>query len=124
MNNAVPKQYLLLAGKPVIMHTLERVDQLDQISEVVVVCTDEYIKPIQLMLNQYGIQKKVRFATAGKTRQESVFNGISLVQTDHVIIHEAARPFVKVDDFNRLINEPSSNAIFGHDIPSESDPVL
>ena len=72
MHNAVPKQYMLLAGKPVIMHILERVDQIDRISDVVIVCADEYISSIELMLNQYGVRKPVRFAPAGATRQASV----------------------------------------------------
>ena len=37
MQKSVPKQYLLLAGKPVIIHSLERLDELDEISEIVVV---------------------------------------------------------------------------------------
>jgi len=117
MHNTVPKQYMLLAGKPVIMHILERVDQVADISEIIIVCTSEYVSSIQLMLNQYGIRKPVRFAPAGKTRQGSVYNGLALVQTDDVIIHEAARPFVKAEDFQRLINEESRNAMYGLSIP-------
>ena len=117
MHNTVPKQYLLLAGKPVIMHILERVDLVNEISEIIIVCTDEDISSIQLMLNQYGIRKPVRFAPAGETRQESVYNGFGLVQTSDVIIHEAARPFVKTEDFQRLINEESRNAMYGLSIP-------
>lgn len=117
MHNAVPKQYMLLAGKPVIMHILERVDQIDRIDEVVVVCAPEYEASIQLMLNQYGVQKTVRFVPAGATRQDSVRSGLSVVTSKNVIIHEAARPFVKVQDFERLLDEPQSNAILGTSIP-------
>lgn len=117
MHNAVPKQYMLLAGKPVIMHILERMDQIDRISEVIVVCANEYVQSIELMLNQYGIKKKVRFAPAGATRQASVRSGLELVTTDDVIIHEAARPFVKAEDFDRLIDEEGRNAIYGISIP-------
>lgn len=117
MHNSVPKQYMLLAGKPVIMHILERIDLIPTIVEVIVVCADEYVEQVGLMLDQYGIRKKVSFAPAGLTRQASVNSGLSLVKTDDVIIHESARPFVKVEDFERLINEKERNAIFGLDIP-------
>lgn len=117
MHDVVPKQYMLLAGKPVIMHILEKMDQIDAISEVIMVCVDEYVAPIRLMLNQYGIQKKVRFAPAGTSRQASVLSGLRLVETEDVIIHEAARPFVKVEDFESLIHEECRNAMFGLDIP-------
>lgn len=117
MQNSVPKQYMLLAGKPVIMHILERVDMIDSIAEVVVVCAKEYEQSIELMLNQYGVKTPVRFAPAGITRQESVRNGLAMVRTEDVIVHEAARPFVKVEDFERLIAEECRNATFGLDIP-------
>ena len=117
MHNATPKQYLLLAGKPVIMHILERVDRIDAIKDIVVVCAKEYEAPIELMLNQYGVTKEVRFAPAGVTRQESVRNGLALVDSEDVIVHEAARPFVKTEDFERLIAVSERNATFGYSIP-------
>lgn len=117
MQNSVPKQYMLLAGRPVIMHILERVDQIADISEIVIVCVDEYKSSIDLMLHQYGITKPVRYAQAGATRQESVRSGLALVQTEDVIVHEAARPFVKKEDFERLMAEEDRNAIFGCSIP-------
>ena len=55
MQESVPKQYLLLAGKPVIIHSLERLDELDEISEIVVVCEQEYTASITQMLAQYNI---------------------------------------------------------------------
>ena len=64
MKKTVPKQYLLLAGKPVVMHTLERIDKIKEISNIVIVCTDEYIPTIQMMLTQYNIQTPVKFASA------------------------------------------------------------
>ena len=50
MQKSVPKQYLLLAGKPVIIHSLERLDELDEISEIVVVCEQEYTATITQLL--------------------------------------------------------------------------
>lgn len=117
MHNSVPKQYMMLAGKPVIMHILERMDQIEEIAEVIVVCVDEYVSSISLMLQQYGVRKRIRFAQAGTTRQASVKSGLSMVKTEYVIIHEAARPFVKVEDFVDLISEECPNATFGLNIP-------
>lgn len=117
MQNNVPKQYMLLAGKPVIMHILEKVDRIDPIEEIVIVCTPQYQEDIALVAQQYGITKKMVFAPAGPTRQASVMSGLSRVKTEDVIIHEAARPFVKTEDFEALINCPARNATLGLDIP-------
>lgn len=117
MQNAIPKQYMLLAGKPVMLHILERIEEIKEIKEVVIVCANEYVSFIQMMLKQYNININVRFAEAGETRQASVKSGLLLVNTDKVIIHEAARPFVSVSDFGHLIREENENAIMGIKIP-------
>lgn len=117
MHNSVPKQYMLLAGKPIIMHILERVDQIESIEKIVIVCADEYVQSVDFMLKQYGIKKRIQYAPAGSTRQASVLSGLTRVETENVIIHEAARPFVKIEDFESLINEENPNAMFGLPIP-------
>ena len=71
MQKSTPKQYLLLAGKPMIMHILERIDPLDEIDEVVVVCESSYKETIELMVRQYDIKTHLVYANAGKTRQNN-----------------------------------------------------
>lgn len=117
MKKTVPKQYLLLAGKPVIMHTLERIDRIKEIVEIIIVCANEYISSIKMMIKQYNIKTDVKFAKAGNTRQSSVKSGIELVTTERLILHESARPFVSEKDFLKLINESCINAIYGMTIP-------
>lgn len=117
MKQDIPKQYLMLAGKPVILHTLERIDAIKEISEIVIVCTNDYIEVIKDMLKQYNVKTEVKFAKGGKTRQESVKAGLEQVSSECVILHEAARPFVLEQDFIRLIDEPCENAMFGTPIP-------
>ena len=116
MNQAIPKQYMLLGGKPIIMHTLERLDAIDRICDIIIVCTDEYRPVIHQMVRQYGIHKQIRYATAGQSRQESVQSGLAYVKTDLVLIHEAARPFVRTEDFNQLINMRGRNVIIASPI--------
>lgn len=117
MHQAIPKQYMLLAGKPMIMHVLDKVDQIKEIEKIVIVCADEYRSALDLMLEQYGISTPVVYAKAGESRQASVLSGLKMVETDDVIIHEAARPFVTVDDYKELIDCPEENAMIGLDIP-------
>ena len=117
MKKPIPKQYMLLAGKPIIIHTLERVDAIEKINKVIIVCADEYIDSISLMLRQYNITKKVEFASAGDTRKASVYSGLQKVESPNTIIHEAARPFVTVEDYMNLIDDENENVVFGCDIP-------
>ena len=116
MKNSIPKQYMLLAGKPVIMHTLERIDTIDEICEAVIVCSSDYTEQIKFMVSQYGIKKPIKYAEAGASRQASVLSGLELVASENVIIHEAARPFVKKSEFLELINNENDNVIIGSPI--------
>lgn len=115
--SAIPKQYLLLAGKPIIIHTLERVDKIAAISEVIIVCGQEYVSTIKDYLKQYAIKKEVFFVMGGENRQESVFNGIKKASYENIILHEAARPFVSIKDFERLIACEKNNVTFAYSIP-------
>ena len=116
MKKTLPKQYLLLAGKPIIMHTIERIEKIKEIKEIIIVCEEQYISKIEEYKKNYMITKKIRYAKAGKTRQESVHNGLELVETDSVIIHEAARPFVHKSEFEKLINCDEKNATYTYPI--------
>lgn len=117
MMKSIPKQYLLLGGKPIIVHSLERFDRIDEIQEIIIVCENDYRNTLSIMIEQYGIEKPIIFAEAGKTRQASVLNGLQKVSCDNVIIHEAARPFVSIDDIKRLLSVDEENAMLGYPIP-------
>ena len=117
MQEATPKQYLLLGGKPMIMHSLERIDSLKSIDEIILVCDFLYLDYLKRMLHEYNISTKIIFAAAGETRQESVYNGLQKANNEDVIIHEAARPFVKLEEFQRIIDADGDNVIYGYDIP-------
>ena len=112
-----PKQYLSLAGKPMIVHTLERVNAIKDIGEIVIVCEKEYIERIQSYINDYRITKKVIFVQGGLTRQESVYEGLKKASFDDVIVHEAARPLVTKKEFLALIDCKETNVSYVYEIP-------
>jgi len=116
MNNSIPKQYMMLSGKPIIMHTLERVDEIDCIDEIIIVCKHDYIGNIEDYISNYHLHKKYKIAPAGETRQESVYNGLCMAENDKILIHEAARPFVKTEEFLELINTDEANVTYGSPI--------
>ena len=113
MQREIPKHFLPLGGKPIIMHTLERVDTIDEIDEVIVVINANRTDEMRELVENRRLEKKYRIIKGGSTRQESVMIGLENACCDNVIIHEAARPFVKRDDFLRLLSSHSENAIYG-----------
>lgn len=117
MEKAIPKQFLILAGKPMIMHTLERLDQIEYVKEIVIVCHKNYIDLVDSYIKSYEIRTVCKIVEGGASRQESTYIGLKNSSYPYVIIHEAARPFVKKSEFESLINYPNLNAIYGKSIP-------
>lgn len=114
---STPKQYLMFAGKPMIVHSLESMEKIDAIKEIVVVCADEYISLIQGYVQNYRLKKNIVFAPAGASRQESVYNGLKKTSYENVIIHEAARPLVTKKDFQTLVDCEYENVSYTYSIP-------
>jgi len=100
----LPKQYLKIDGIPILAKTIQRFHEVDIIDEVIVVISqkhqkyfDKFILPI--------IQKKVVIILGGKTRRESVYEGLKHTDLeDLVLIHDGARPFITYELIIKIIN--------------------
>lgn len=117
MKQSIPKQFLALAGKPIILHTLERLEKIDAIDEVVIVCHPQYKEMLNFYIESYMLKKKYLVVDGGETRQKSAYNGLIAASNENVIIHEAARPFVTAQEFQALIDDEAENAFYGIEIP-------
>ena len=69
MKEEVPKQYLLLGGKPMIMHSIERLDRLTMINEIIIVCDNSYKNHLEKMIKEYAITTPVKYVQGGALRQ-------------------------------------------------------
>lgn len=117
MEKSLPKQFLTIAGKPMIIHIMEKIEKIDEIVEIIVTYPEGYKDYILDYIDKWGFTKKYVLTKGGESRQESVYNALKQVRTDTVIIHEAARPFVRKSDFYRLINCSKSNTTYAASIP-------
>jgi 2-C-methyl-D-erythritol 4-phosphate cytidylyltransferase len=117
MDMNIPKQFLALAGKPMIMHTLERLDRIESVAEVILVCHHEYKELLSHHINAYRLTKKYVIVDGAQTRQGSSYTGVKHAENEKIIIHEAARPFVKEEEFEAIINNAADNAIYASSIP-------
>lgn len=87
------KQYIPLGGKPLYMHSLEKV--LDLFEEVILVLPEEDLQKVK-------VPPKVKKVAGGKERQDSVFEGILEAEGDIVIVHDCARPFASRELFLKV----------------------
>lgn len=102
-----PKQYLLLAGIPVIIHTLRTFLSIPRISELVLAVQPSEIEHVQALLNEHGLTSRIRITPGGENRQQSVANGLAALTAepdDIVLVHDAVRPLIDADTINRTID--------------------
>ena len=101
-----PKQFLLLAGTPVILHTLKPFEQCDSIHEVIVVLPAEESAGFLSLAGKYGLRKVSRVVPGGATRADSVKRGLMSIRpatAEIVVVHDGVRPFVSVEEIENTI---------------------
>jgi 2-C-methyl-D-erythritol 4-phosphate cytidylyltransferase len=104
MGTNVSKPYLPLAGKPVIVHTLERFEQMPEVGTVVVVAREAELERCRQLCAEYGLAKVCRIVPGGAERQDSVYLGLQALNTEWVLIHDAVRPFVQPEHIRACID--------------------
>ncbi len=117
MGVAIPKQYLPLAGRPVIAHTLETLLRYPPLAGVVVAigADDAWWPEIAANLNAV---KPLRVVIGGAERGQSVLNGLEALREwadpdDWVLVHDAARPCLSTTDLDRLLAELADDPVGG-----------
>jgi 2-C-methyl-D-erythritol 4-phosphate cytidylyltransferase len=115
---AAPKQFLELAGVPVLVHTLRAFASIEQVAEMVVAVRANEIERVTAQVREYGFASRVRVVAGGDSRQDSVANALNALECDPddiVLVHDAVRPLIDVATIRRTIQavEKHSAAIVG-----------
>lgn len=115
----VPKQFLLLGGKPLLIHVLEKVLPIEAVSEVVITCPVDHLEGTRELIDRHGFDAgRFRCIEGGASRQESVERGLdALPDADRVIIHEAVRPLITTRELTDLVEAADANVMYGIPIP-------
>lgn len=110
MNMNIPKQFVPVDGKPVLLYTLENFQNHPMVDAIEVVCIDGWQDDVWAYAKQYGIDKLKWIVTGGATVQQSIRNGIENLkdvcgEDDAVIIHDGIRPLVDADVLDDVIEK-------------------
>jgi 2-C-methyl-D-erythritol 4-phosphate cytidylyltransferase len=106
MASGRPKQFLLLAGTPVIIHTLKVFEQCESINEVIVVLPAAESAGFLSLAGKFGLRKVARVVPGGATRADSVKRGLMSIRAataEIVAVHDGVRPFVTVDEIDAVV---------------------
>lgn len=101
-----PKQFLEIGGKPLLIHTLEKFENCAAIDEIVLILSENEIDNFQKTLEKFQISKLTKIIAGGKTRAESVRNGLNSLDKNTVgivAVHDGARPLVSYDEISKTV---------------------
>lgn len=106
MNSLLPKQYICLGNKPILMHTISRFYEIDATFKLIVVLPFEDHQFWKELCENHNFTIQHELAKGGETRFESVKNGLACLDSQEwVAIHDGVRPFVSKDVVERCFSE-------------------
>lgn len=113
MHSDIPKQFIEVDGKPIVVYTIEKFQKNDQVDKIVVVCVKDWIDYLKELVAKYSLTKVQWVIPGGNTGHESISNGVLFLEDkinpeDFVIVHDAVRPVVPqgaIDELLRVAHE-------------------
>ena len=106
-NGTSRKQFMLLDGAPILLHTIRKFLGCPAVAEIVVALRAEDIEWVREMLDGESLARPVRLVEGGDSRQESVENALAAIAPDTtlVAVHDAVRPFIGLDTLDKVLDE-------------------
>lgn len=103
MENLGNKQFIPIGGVPVLIRTVNAFAAAEQIDKIIVVTHGDMISEVENLLKKWGCKKVFAVTEGGKTRQESVLKGLSLLSGGFAAVHDGARPFISPDKIDEAV---------------------
>ena len=106
MQSATNKNFLLLNGKPILVHTLLKFSKSAKIDKLIVAAASDEIEAVEEMLNKVAELKPFKVVVGGSERQYSIENALKVVDDDCeiILVHDAARPLVSIKTINEVVD--------------------
>ena len=112
MNAPIPKQFLVIGNKPILIHTIEEFKKNSNIDYIIVVCIESWVDEARKLVNTYFKNSDIKVISGGNNRTDSVLKGLNYINSNYgindddiVLTHDSVRPFITQDIINNNINE-------------------
>jgi 2-C-methyl-D-erythritol 4-phosphate cytidylyltransferase len=104
------KQFMLLEGEPILIHTVRKFAASDRVSEILIAVRADDREWVESMLAPEFRGGRVRVVEGGNSRQESVQNALAALspETDLVAVHDAVRPFIDLETIHKVFDEAAA----------------
>jgi 2-C-methyl-D-erythritol 4-phosphate cytidylyltransferase len=102
MGAGLPKQFLEINGKPIIVHTVQLFQRHDRIDKIYISVLEDYIPYMEELVDEYRLKKVAAVIPGGETAQDSIYNALKKAESENpddsiVLLHDGVRPFVSYD---------------------------
>ena len=109
MGTGIPKQFLEIEGKPILIHTLRMFEMHHKIDKIYLAVMEEYIPYVWALASEFHITKLANIVSGGKTALDSIYNALKCAKEENpgdsiVLIHDGVRPFVGYDVISKNIS--------------------
>ncbi len=102
MKRSIPKQFISVAGKPIMIHAMEKFLLFDQEIEIVLVLNQDFVSMWEEIQQKYLPNVKISVSYGGKERYNSVSSGLDSIKNSEIVaIHDAVRPCVNIETIRR-----------------------
>lgn len=110
MGGGLPKQFTLLAGKPILLHTLEAFHNAAVVDNIILVLPHDHIPTWQQIIENGAIDIPHKVCAGGSERTFSVMKGLELLPDEGVVgIHDGVRPLLSTEMISRCFSEAAQN---------------
>ena len=108
MGADIPKQFIKVKGKPIIVYSIENFQRNEQIEKIVVVCVKDWIDYVKELVKEYGLTKVEWVIEGGNTGHDSIKNGVFFLKDkvnpdDYIVVHDAVRPILPQKAINEVL---------------------
>jgi 2-C-methyl-D-erythritol 4-phosphate cytidylyltransferase len=114
MGAGIPKQFLEINGKPVLVHTVQLFQYHDMIDKIYISTLKDYIPYVEALVDEYRLTKVCAVIPGGETSQDSIYNCLTKARSENdgdsvVLLHDGVRPFVTYDTITNNIEGVLAN---------------
>jgi 2-C-methyl-D-erythritol 4-phosphate cytidylyltransferase len=122
MQSEIPKQYLSLGGKPILVHTLQVFEECPAIDGIYLIVPQDQLTMVQKdLIEKYHFKKVLKLVRGGKMRQLSVWNGLQAIRSgcSIVVVHDGVRPFISCRLIKKSIEEAQKSGAAVVGVPAK-----
>ena len=119
---SIPKQFITVNEKPIIIYTLEQFQNCSMIDEIYVAVRREYQAITEDYIKQFGISKVKKMTVAGDSRNKSIANSLEIIKKhrnkdDKILIHHANMPFVERENIEQVLGAVNNDSVVFSSVP-------